>query len=290
VQPARHLEVRDARFLEHLAARREPLPGIEACGAALRMQQDLAVAPGLGRGHQRLQQLLADPAAAQNAAHRHAADLRHALMRGKQPAGADGLAQAVVGHGMQRNRIVLVPLQVLGDALLLHEHLGADAGGVGAELRPCPGADLAHRLARLETGEQFAQCRRYRARGLGGRVGEHINQLGRDQQLFAAEDRALEGHRGRADTRALQRDIQPVVHQRRGVEFHGRLLQVDVAFQQVHGLLVRHRQRPPVIGHRGVEVHQVVGVEDDFLHVHLGPAHAQTVEESEVLLVHGAVK
>ena len=67
-------------------------------------------------------------------------------------------------------------------------------------------------------------------------------------------------------------------------------LHVQVALQLVHRLLVRQRQRAPVVGHRGVEVHQVVRVEDDLLHVHLGPAHAQAVEEAEVVACHGAVR
>ena len=50
---------------------------------------------------------------------------------------------------------------------------------------------------------------------------------------------------------------------------------------------VRHRQRAPVAGDRGVEVHQVVAVEDDLLGVDLGPAHAQALEETEVGTLHG---
>ena len=86
--------------------------------------------------------------------------------------------------------------------------------------------------------------------------------------------------------RALQPDVQPVVHARGGVELHRRLLHVEVALQLVHALLVRHRQRPPVVRHRRVEVHQVVGVEDDLLHVHFRPADAQPVEETEVFSFH----
>ena len=51
----------------------------------------------------------------------------------------------------------------------------------------------------------------------------------------------------------------------------------------VHRLFVGQGQRAPVVGDRGVEIHQVVGVEHDLLHVHFGPAHAQAVEETEVV-------
>ena len=46
-------------------------------------------------------------------------------------------------------------------------------------------------------------------------------------------------------------------------------------------------ERAPVAGDRGVEVHQVVAVEDDLLRVDLGPAHAQALEEAEVRTLHG---
>lgn len=96
----------------------------------------------------------------------------------------------------------------------------------------------------------------------------------------------LPGHGRTADAAALHRHIDLVVHARRGVELHRGLDHVQVAAQAVHGLLVGQRHRAPVVGDGGVEIHQVVGVEDDLLHVHLGPAHAQAVEETEIGTAH----
>jgi hypothetical protein len=45
---------------------------------------------------------------------------------------------------MERSRIRLVPFEVGRDALLLHEDLGADAAGVGAEFLPAAGLHLHH--------------------------------------------------------------------------------------------------------------------------------------------------
>ncbi len=81
----------------------------------------------------------------------------------------------------------------------------------------------------------------------------------------------------------LQPDVEQVVDPRRRMEFDRGLLHVQVAVEPLHRLLVRQRQRAPVVGHRGVEIHQIVRVEDDLLHVHFGPAHAQAVEKTEVL-------
>ncbi|MPN29417.1 hypothetical protein SDC9_176870 [bioreactor metagenome] len=68
---------------------------------------------------------------------------------------------------------------------------------------------------------------------------------------------------------------------------HAGLPQVDLATELAHARLVGQRQRAPVLGHGAVGIGQVVGVEDDFLDVHLGPAHAQAVKAAEILVGHG---
>ena len=102
----------------------------------------------------------------------------------------------------------------------------------------------------------------------------------RHAAALAAEHAGLEDDRRIADARAADADVEQVVVARRAVVFQRRLAHEQVSAERCHRLVVRHRHRPPVAGDRGVDVHQVVAVEDDLLHVHLGPAHAQTIEEA----------
>ena len=225
--------------------------------------------------------------ATQHAVHGHAADAGHAALARQQATRGDDLAEPVAGDGVRDDGIVLVPLQFLGDLLLLDEDLPAQRAGALAQRVPAAGHDFGHGLAGLVTQQDVAQRLRHRARGLCRRVGEHVDQFAADQELVLAEQPAREGHRRVADARALHAHVEQVVDSRRGLEIDRRLAHVEIAFERVHGLFVGQRQRTPVVGDRGVEVHEVVGVEDDLLHVHLGPAHAQAMEEAEVGTLHG---
>ncbi len=160
--------------------------------------------------------------------------------------------------------------------------------GVCAQRVPVTRAQLEHGLPRLETLQHLAQRLRYRTARLGGGIGEDIDQFAVHQALFAAEDRGLEQQRRRADACAADADLQPLVVARRACVLERGLAHVQIPLQPLHGVVVRQRQRAPVAGHGGVEVHEVVAIEDDLLHVHLRPAHAQGVEEAKVAaMFHG---
>ena len=273
----------DADLFVRLAHRLVAQPTVKTLGAALRAQHHAAVAPLGGGLLQRLYHLAAHTGAAQRAVHRHAADARRVRLRlAQQAAGAHRHAQPVEHHGMHGVGVQRVPFLVTGNALLLDEHRGAHGTRGLGQLLPVADPHLGHRLAGLVGGKQRAQRRRHRAAALTGGIGEHVDQLGRVQQLLAAEDGAGEGDRRVAHAVAAQRHIQPVVQQRRGVELHRRLAQEDIALQPPQRRLVGQGQRAPVVGHGAVVIRQVVRVEDDLLQIDLGPAHAQRVVKAEV--------
>ena len=222
-------------------------------------------------------------AAAQVAVHRLAADVRDAVLGRQQPRRGDDLPEPVARHRVQHHGILLVPLQRFGNVLLFDEHRTAQRTGAFAQRGPVARLDGAHGLARLVAQQHLAQCRRNRLRGLRRRIGEHVDQLAADEKLVLPEQPAFEHDRRVADAHAAHADVEHVVDARRCAKVDRRLAHVQVAAHRVHRLLVRQRQRAPVVGDGGVEVHQVVRVEDDLLHVDFGPAHAQAVEEAEVL-------
>ena len=121
----------------------------------------------------------------------------------------------------------------------------------------------------------------------GHRIGVHIHQLTGDQQFFASKNRTSKGHGRVADAVAAHTDLEKIVHLGTGVVLDAGLFDIQVSAQLVHGFGIRHGQLPPVIGHSGVKVHQVVTVEDDLLHVHFDPTHAHAMRKTEVLAFHG---
>ena len=173
------------------------------------------------------------------------------------------------------------------NALFLHKHLGAHMQRIPAQIVPGTHLHAGHCLSSLEPDQDVAQRRRNRPGGLRGRVGKHVNEFTGDQKRIAAENRAAEQHRRIAHARALHGDIELVVDEGRRMELHRSLLHIQVTAQLLHGRLVRQRQCAPVIGDGGIEIHQVVRVENDFLHVHFGPAHTQPVGKTKVLSIHG---
>jgi hypothetical protein len=156
-----------------------------------------------------------------------------------------------------------------------------------AERLPGAGPHVDHRLAGLERLQHVAQLLRDRLGLLRVRIGEHVDQLAGHQHLVLAEGDTVEEDRRGADARAADADVEHVVVAGRALVLDRRLAHEQVAAQVVHRLRVRHRERAPVAGNRGVEVHQVVPVEDDLLGIDLGPADAQAVEKSEFGSVHG---
>ena len=129
----------------------KPRRAVEALGAALRVQHHLAVAA-------RARRVAPARAAPARPARRRAAPGARPCGRScatpgagrQQPPGGQRLAQAVVGHGVHRGRVVgLVPFQVGGNALLLDEDPVRMRRGVA---RPAASqrarAHLRHRLRR----------------------------------------------------------------------------------------------------------------------------------------------
>ena len=62
-----------------------------------------------------------------------------------------------------------------------------------------------------------------------------------------------------------------------------------LAAQRGKTRLVRNGQLAPVVADGHIGVHQVMGVEDDLLCIHLGPAHFNTGKAAEILSVHIAL-
>ena len=81
--------------------------------------------------------------------------------------------------------------------------------------------------------------------------------------------------------------MQQVVVKRRGFVFQTGLDHKQIATHAVQTLLVGQGQGSPIVRHGGIEVHQVVAVEDDFLHINFYPAHPQGMKKTKVLAVHG---
>ena len=251
------------------------------------MQQHALVAACAGGVFQGTQHLTAPAAAAQGALHRHAANAPFTRRMLEQAPRGHGHAQAVAQHHMHGGGVEFIDLDVCGNALLLDEHGMAHPRRIRAQGIPGAAVGMGHGIARLVGRKNGAQSLRHRARGLRGRVGKHVHQLARHQQLLAPENARLQQQGRIAHARTAQANVQQVFQLRRGVVFQRGLLDVDVAPQRHHAGLVGQGQRAPVVHHGGVDVHQVVGVEDDFLHVHLGPAHAQAVKAAEIGALHG---
>ena len=246
------------------------------------MQQHAGIATRLGGGHQRIQHLAADAAAALAGQHRHAADLGHTGLVRQHAAGGQGQAQAVAGQRMHAVGVTRVPFQLGRNALLVDEHRLADGARFGAQRGPVAHLHRHHRRTGLEGVHHIAEGLRDGLAGLGGRVGKHIDQLAADQQRITAEHRGLQQHRGVAEARQPHADVDQVVQAGRGVVLQAALLDIEVALQRGHRRRIGQGHGAPPAADGGVDVHQVVAVEDDLLGVDLGPAHTQALEVAEV--------
>jgi hypothetical protein len=136
---------------------------------------------------------------------------------------------------------------------------------------------------RSNRSEQLAQL----ARGTGLDAvpfgsAKDIGQGAGDKQLLVAEGAAHESSRGGADPGAAHADVEHVVVAGRSHVLELGLAHEQVAVEARHGLGVGHAERPPVAGDGGVEVHEVVAVEDDSLGVDLGPADAEPLDRSGI--------
>ena len=101
--------------------------------------------------------------------------------------------------------------------------------------------------------------------GLCVGIGVHIEQLTGDQQLIATKYSAHKLDRRIADALTTQAHIQPIVVLGRRVVFQAGFFDVQITAQLVHGVFIGNGQCAPIVRHGGVEVHQVVAVEDNFL-------------------------
>ena len=198
-------------------------------------------------------------------------------------------AEAVEGDRVDGAGVGLVPLHLGRDLLLVDEDLGADRA---APPRP----SSSQPPTRTSTIDSPASKPASTSRSCGGtglrrlrlRIGEDVDELAAHEQLVLPERAGLEqrstscrcarsGCRCRARRRsAPSRGTRASPCARTGRRSSAAIVSC-----------VRQRQRAPVAGDGGVEVHQVVAVEDDLLRVDLGPAHAQAVEEAEVGTFHG---
>ncbi|MDV7402081.1 hypothetical protein RZS08_62240, partial [Arthrospira platensis SPKY1] len=91
----------------------------------------------------------ADLAAPHDPQHGHAAYLAHAGPVGQQAPRGQRLPQPVDGQRVDGFGIGIIEFDVGRNALLLHEHLAADAAGFLTQLVPAAGSDLEHVLPRF---------------------------------------------------------------------------------------------------------------------------------------------
>ena len=238
------------------------------------MQRHRAVATRTRGLHQGVQQRPANAGPAHAGQHGHAADLARAADCAEQAARAHGLAEAVEGDCMHCAGIGCIVFKCRRNALLLDEHGIADGSRLGAKRGPVADAHVDHRLTGLEAVEQVAQGRRHGSGRLTHRVGKDIHQIALHQALRAAEHGGLQVHRAVADACAADADLELIVVARRAFVLERGLAYVEVAAERLHRGLVGQRHGAPIAGQRGVEVHQVVSVENDLLHVDFGPANA----------------
>ena len=220
---------------------------------------------------------------------RHATDAGHTRRVFQHAAARHHLAQGVVHHRMHSAGIGLIPHQCLGNSLFLDKHGATQRCYTRSPSLPVTNGGVSQRLSTGLCRKSLAQGLGHRAGCLGGWVGKHIEQLARYQEHLAPENAALKHHGGIAQACATQANVQHIVVVGRRVVFQGGLLDIHVSAQCCHALLIGHGQRPPVVPHGGVQVHQVVGVKHNALHVHLSPTDPQSVKKTKVgaLQCHG---
>lgn len=121
-------------------------------------------------------------------------------------------------------------------------------------------------------------------------VGVHPDDLARGVQVVRtpAEDREVERHAGAADPADPDADLDVLIEPDRRLVLDERPdgVEIDARRLGVHGLVVA--QRPEVLGDRGVEIREIVRVEDHHLAVDLGIADPEGMVEAEVGSVHAA--
>ena len=105
------------------------------------------------------------------------------------------------------------------------------------------------------------------------------------ERLMAAlaEDRKLEGEARIADPRHARTDVQFPVEPDRRLVFNDRFDDVEILARLLGVGILIVAERPKIFGDGGVEIGQVVRVEDDALTVDLGIAHPERVKEPELL-------
>ena len=189
---------------------------------------------------------------------------------------------------MTRHRVELVDLDLARHALLAHKHGQAQALGVAPQIVPAARAQRDDLLPCFIGREQIPHGLGNGPGGLRRRVGKHIDQLHGVEQLHASEDACLELQRGIALFDAADADIQHIAQSGRAVIDRAGLFHKQLAAQRCKACLVRNGQLAPVVGDGHIGIHQIVGIEDDLLRVHFGPAHLDTGKAAKVLSIHGS--
>ena len=250
------------------------------------MQHDFCVCALDGCSRQRIKYVAAKPGPSHDALDSHAPDFCAARRGCQQAASGQHLPQTVAGHGMNRTCIVAVVFQLEGHALLTYKNLNAKGSCTLTQIAPGAHGNTAHALACLVACEKFTQKDWYGLRGLGVRICKDINETAADQQLITAKSSRRKLDRRAANPHAFQAYAELVVKPGRACVFQARFFDIQVAAQHVHRLFIRQSKSPPVFGNGSVKIHQVVGVEDNFLHVYFYPANPQWVKKSKIIFCH----
>ena len=105
------------------------------------------------------------------------------------------------------------------------------------------------------------------------------------ERLIAAlqEDREFEGEARVADPRHARTDIQFPVEPDRRLVFDDRFDDVEILARLLGVGILIVAERAKILGDGGVEIGQVMRVEDNALAVDLGIAHPERVKEPELL-------
>src|SRR5829696_1947125 len=126
---------------------------------------------------------------------------------------------------------------------------------------------------------------RYRDRAMGLLVGVDPDDFTSDKRLMTVlqENRKLEGEARVADPRHARTDVQFPVEPDRRLVFDDRFDDVEILARLLGIGILIIAERAKIFGDSGVEIGQVVRVEDDALAVDLGIAHPEWMEEPEWL-------
>lgn len=124
--------MRDTRLEELLASRLKAMRLIKRAGMRLRMQHQHTVAIAMTLLDQRIEDLATDPLATSKLAHRHAPDMPVL----QQTARANRLTLSIVGHSMDRHRILVIEFDLWRHALLKYKHFVAHTSRMLAQAIP----------------------------------------------------------------------------------------------------------------------------------------------------------